>query len=214
LSSGSPFPRRGRKMKATDILVREHEDIRALLAIVLEMCRRLEEGVGVPPDHLEEAVELIRGYADNYHHAKEEDLLFPEMERKGIPRDSGPIGVMLAEHDEGRAYVRDAADAIGRYREGHEPARLVIAANLRNYAGLLDQHIEKENQVLYPMADQQMDDPDQDQLLRRFNETDQTGDAPERHARYQSLLGELRSAYRYGGSAGSGGERRRPGASR
>jgi hemerythrin-like domain-containing protein len=201
-------------MRATEILVREHEDIRALLAIVLEMCRRLEAGVGVPADHLEEAVELIRGYADNYHHAKEEDLLFPEMERKGIPRDSGPIGVMLAEHDEGRAYVRNAADAIEPYREGHEPARLIIAANLRNYAGLLDQHIEKENQILYPMADQQMDDRDQSELLQRFKETDQGGDAPERHSRYQSLLGDLRSAYLYGGGGGAGGERRRPGAAR
>jgi hemerythrin-like domain-containing protein len=40
-------------------------------------------------------LEFFRGFADKCHHCKEEDRLFPCMEARGIPREGGPIGVML-----------------------------------------------------------------------------------------------------------------------
>jgi hemerythrin-like domain-containing protein len=195
-------------MGPTEALVKEHEDIRRMLAVVMEMCRRLESGADVPPEHVEQAIDFIRGFADSYHHAKEEDLLFPAMERSGIPRDDGPIAVMLAEHDEGRAFVRAAAEAVERLRQGDSSARPVIASNLRNYAGLLDGHIEKENQVLYPMADSRLSGDDQSQLERDFEQTNTTGDAPQRYERYQGILQDLSGRYRAGGT---GEERKRPG---
>jgi hemerythrin-like domain-containing protein len=195
-------------MGPTEALVKEHEDIRRMLAVVMEMCRRLESGADVPPEHVEQAIDFIRGFADSYHHAKEEDLLFPAMERSGIPRDDGPIAVMLAEHDEGRAFVRAAAEAVERLRQGDDSARPVIASNLRNYAGLLDGHIEKENQVLYPMADSRLSGDDQSQLERDFEQTNTTGDAPQRYERYQGILQDLSGRYRAGGT---GEERKRPG---
>ena len=67
-----------------------------------------------------------------------------------MPSEGGPIGVMLAEHDEGRGYVRAAEEAIDPYRAGDAAAGKVIAANLRNYAGLLEGHISKENQISTP----------------------------------------------------------------
>jgi hemerythrin-like domain-containing protein len=179
-----------------------------MLAVVMEMCRRLESGAEVPPEDVEHAIEFIRGFADSYHHAKEEDLLFPAMERVGIPRNDGPVAVMLAEHDEGRAFVGKAAEAVERLRAGDASARPVIAANLRNYAGLLDNHIEKENQILYPMADARFTPDDQTQLAEGFQQTDGTGDAPQRYERYQGILQDLSGRYR---SGGAGGERKRPG---
>lgn len=195
-------------MGPTEALVREHEDIRTMLAVVMEMCRRLESGQRVEPDHLTQAVEFIQGYADRYHHAKEEDLLFPAMERHGYPRDGGPVGVMLAEHDEGRGYVRAAGQAVQGYREGDQEAGRIIAANLRNYAGMLDSHIEKENNVLYPMADEAFTPDDQAELQRRFDDVNAAGDAPARYERFQGILRELKAAYP---PQGAGKPRKRPG---
>jgi hemerythrin-like domain-containing protein len=69
----------------------------------------------VRPDLFRQGVDFVRNFADRCHHAKEEENLFPRMEARGVPRDGGPIGVMLFEHEEGRAYVRAIAGAIDDY---------------------------------------------------------------------------------------------------
>ena len=73
-----------------------------MLKILDKVCARLESKEKVDPEHLEPIVEFFRVFADKCHHGKEEDLLFPEMEKAGVPKEMGPIGVMLAEHQQGR----------------------------------------------------------------------------------------------------------------
>lgn len=183
------------RMKPTEQLVREHGDILVMIQIVREMVRRLEAREPVDPDHLEKAVDFIRNYADKYHHAKEEDFLFPAMEEAGVPGEGGPIGAMLAEHDEGRGYVRIAAEAIDAYRGGDAAAGKVIAANLRNYAGLLEGHISKENQVLYPIADAHIEEPGQRELRWAFDHVAKKAEMIEHHDRCQGILTELYPIY-------------------
>ncbi|MHB1343674.1 MAG: hemerythrin domain-containing protein [Thermoleophilia bacterium] len=182
-------------MRPTEDLVREHGDILAMIQVVREMVARLDAGRPVEPDHLEKAVYFIRNYADKYHHAKEEDLLFPAMYEAGIPKEGGPIGVMLAEHDEGREYVRTASEAIVRYRDGDAAAGATIAANLRNYAGLLEQHISKENQVLYPIADAHIGPPGQAELRWSFDHVNAKPEMQEECGRCKAILMELDPIY-------------------
>ena len=67
--------------------------------------------------------EFFRLFADQCHHGKEEELLFPLLEQKGIPRTGGPIGVTLHEHEEGRALVRQMGDAVEATKSEPERAR-------------------------------------------------------------------------------------------
>jgi hemerythrin-like domain-containing protein len=84
----------------------------------------------------------------------------------GAPAEGGPIAVMLEEHAAGRALIRAmGADA---------PASQAEAA--RRYAELLRRHIEKENDVLFPLADALLDDADQDGVGRAFADLDAEGD--------------------------------------
>ena len=182
-------------MKPTEELAREHEDIRVMLRVVRVMSARLDRGEPVDPADLERAADFIRNFADRYHHAKEEDLLFPAMELAGFARDTGPLGVMLAEHDEGRGYVRAMVAAIERYKAGDTSAGPVVAANARNYTGLLEQHIEKENQALYPMADNALSEAQQRELRADFDKTNGEPAAVESHERLQAILRDLRDAY-------------------
>lgn len=182
-------------MRPTEDLVREHGDILAMIQVVREMVRRLETDEPVDPDHLEKAIYFIRNYADKYHHAKEEDLLFPAMHDAGVPKDGGPIGVMLAEHDEGRAFVRTAAEALERYRAGDATAGKVVAANLRDYGGLLEQHINKENQVLYPIADARIGPPGQAELRWSFDRVNAAPEMQEECDRCKAILMELDPIY-------------------
>jgi hemerythrin-like domain-containing protein len=105
-------------------------------------------------DAFGDAVTFIRLFADACHHGKEEDLLFPELEQAGLPRDRGPIAVMLEEHRQGRALARHMAEALPAAREGDERARATLRNAAAGYVDLIRGHIAKEDNVLFEMADQ------------------------------------------------------------
>lgn len=144
----------------TQILRDEHVLILGALDALERAADRLERFGAAPPDAWwAEMVGWLRAFADQGHHAKEERLLFPAMARAGVPADGGgPIGAMLAEHEEGRALVRVIAGSDGPRR----------AAAVRRYVDLLRAHIDKENDVLFPLADSVLDAEAQRDLARRF----------------------------------------------
>ena len=133
-------------------LMAEHQNIlRGISAIELKI-KTFEENGKIDPEFIKMAIDFIRSYADKYHHAKEEDILFIFMEKAGFSRDSGPIAVMLYEHDEGRDYIRKLEIANSRYADGDSSASAEIIENSLAYSSLLRGHIQKEDNVLYPMA--------------------------------------------------------------
>lgn len=107
-------------------------------------------------DHvaIERCIRFVRLFADACHHGKEEGLLFPALEECGLPRESGPIAVMLHEHRRGREHVAAMVQALPGSRAGQadDQARLVHAG--RAYVDLIRNHIFKEDKVLFEMADQ------------------------------------------------------------
>ncbi|MFB3127626.1 MAG: hemerythrin domain-containing protein, partial [Candidatus Acidiferrales bacterium] len=99
---------------ATAILRQEHDAILRMLDVTDAIVQQLERNQRVAPETLAGVLEFFRLFADRCHHGKEEELLFPLLERKGMAHDGGPIGVMLHEHEQGRSLVRqlgEAADA-------------------------------------------------------------------------------------------------------
>jgi hemerythrin-like domain-containing protein len=156
---------------------------------------RLESGKKVDPKHLESILEFIKVFADKCHHAKEEDLLFPALEKAGIPKEDGPVGVMLLEHDEGRRYVKALGEGIAQYTEDDISAGSKIAENARNYMALLSQHIDKEDNILYPMADARITDAEQLMLEKEFEKIESEIVGPGKHEEFHRLLHKLKEEY-------------------
>mgnify|MGYP003865111075 CR=1 FL=1 len=102
-----------------------------------EVARLLEAGQGVDLKDLNDILEFLKIFADRCHHGKEEELLFPALETAGIPRDRGPLGVMLSEHQSGRALIKDMDEALSVMARGEERAGLNFARQARAYAELL-----------------------------------------------------------------------------
>ena len=75
---------------ATKVLRHEHEAILKILDVTEKVANRLERGEAVRQEVLANLQEFFRLFADQCHHGKEEDLLFPLLEQKGIPRTGGP----------------------------------------------------------------------------------------------------------------------------
>jgi hemerythrin-like domain-containing protein len=146
-------------MRPTDALREEHEKILTALRVLAAIADR--DGP-FPSDHVAQLVAFFRGFADRCHHAKEEAALFPALEARGVPRQGGPIGVMLQEHEEGRALVGDIAEAAA------EGDRARFVQEVRVFVDLLGGHIQKENQILFRMADRVLDDADDRRIQGLF----------------------------------------------
>lgn len=140
-------------MKATEELSSEHQVILRVLAAVERTVERVERGEAVRPGFFLDTADFIKGFADGCHHRKEEGVLFPAMAQQGVPVQGGPIGVMLAEHEQGRIYTRGMRQAAERWDTGEAGAAEETTLNARGYAVLLRQHIHKEDNILFPMAD-------------------------------------------------------------
>lgn len=154
--------------KATRNLENDHVHILRLIAVMVEIARLPEADTA----HLEEIVQLIQKFADGLHHAKEENLLFPLMAEKGFSMQQGPVGVMLTEHEEGRKFVRGIAENIGQLKNGIPGALSRVYTNMNGYAELLTNHIGKEDNILFRMADNILSAEENHSLLEVFAEID------------------------------------------
>ena len=170
------------------ILMEEHRRIEKILAALDAYATRALGGIEVKRQELADLVLVVREYADARHHGKEEGILFDLLCAHGFPRDRGPVAVMLHEHAEGRAFVSRLADiAAGKGPLGpDERERLADAA--RSFCLLMRQHIQKEDQVLYPMAAAKLDADTMVEMGMRFERADAAHDAAERWPEVRALL--------------------------
>lgn len=142
---------------ATNYLVEEHDLILRMIRVIGKLNQKLMGGEPVEAEDLRSVVDFIRNFADRCHHAKEEDLLFKKMEERGFSPEQGPVAVMLYEHDLSRNFVKAMEEGIDAYEKGDQQAAKQIAENAGRYSQLLTEHIHKENNILYPMADRVFD---------------------------------------------------------
>jgi hemerythrin-like domain-containing protein len=182
-------------VQATEVLKTEHRAIELMLRILDNVSDRLERGETVDTGDLEAMVEFIRVFADRCHHAKEEDHLFPAMEKAGIPREGGPVGVMLFEHDRGREFVRGLAEGISRLSQGDTGAAAQVVRNARGYANLLREHINQEDNILYEIADAQLSHEEQARLVEEFERVEEERVGAGKHEEFHELLHRLRDRY-------------------
>lgn len=170
-------------MEATDILKEEHRVIERVLNSLEKAAGFLQSGKPVDPGVFIKAADFIKGFADGCHHRKEEGVLFPAMQSAGIPAEHGPIGVMLAEHEHARKLTAAMRAAAGRLAGGDEAAAGDVARRALEYVTLLRGHIAKEDNVLFPMADQVIDGPARKEVSEAFHhvEDEETGEGVHQH---------------------------------
>jgi len=142
-------------MEAIEILMSEHRNILAAIEALTAYADGARRGA---EDHaeLQRFVRFIQAYADAHHHAKEEGVLFEAMIEAGFPRQAGPVGMMLHEHDLGRQYVAVLAALASKEAPWTPEDREHLDGAASGYAQLLRNHIHKEDAILYPMAEQRL----------------------------------------------------------
>ena len=171
-------------------LMNEHVAILSAIQILERMIATIEKATSVETKDIQDFIGFLKEFADKCHHGKEEGLLFPAMIGAGVPDRGGPIGVMLAEHAQGRKLIRDMEESIST-----DVDRMRLAQAAREYANLLRNHIKKENTVLFPMAESVLTETQLEKLYEGFEEHEEKVIGQGRHEELHAMLKSLQEKY-------------------
>lgn len=141
------------KTDITHILVDEHKLILRMISLLEKNAPSTAQKTYSNWQFYLDGVDFIRSYADRFHHAKEEDVLFAALIENGMPKENSPVAAMLMEHDQGRSFVHAMEAAVIEAQAGNTDAYNTIADNALGYAALLREHINKEDSILYPLSE-------------------------------------------------------------
>jgi hemerythrin-like domain-containing protein len=160
---------------STDItraLVEEHRLILRMIALLEKKAPLTVAGSYDNWQFYLDGVDFIRNYADRFPHAKEEVVLFEALVKNGMPREHSPVAAMLMEHDHGRAYVKAMETAAQEALAGKEDRAQIVADNALAYAALLREHIAKEDDILYPLAERVIPEAMRQEVVKGYEEAE------------------------------------------
>lgn len=182
-------------MDATKVLKEEHVGVKIMLGILGKVCDRLKAGTAVPHTDLDRILEFLQVFVDRCHHSKEEDFLFPAVERAGVGREGGLVGEMLSEHERGRKHIRGMSRAAEGCKRRDRDAAKRFVLEARGYIELLLEHIEKEDGILYPIADEMLGEDTDRTLVKNFDRVEEEQVGHGRHEEFHRLMEELQATY-------------------
>lgn len=138
-------------MEAIDMLMTEHQMI---LKILKKWIEKLPDFSGKNISEAQKMVEFVQVYVDEYHHGKEEKILFKWMLDQNPQLQYGPIACMLKEHDQGRELISHISLALNDLEKKPDDLenRNFICSCFISFVSLLEEHIAKEDGMLYQFA--------------------------------------------------------------
>lgn len=170
-------------MSVTEQLKNEHQLILKYISLMEQYANHTDSSLLL--DNAKRFIAFIHDFADNFHHAKEEDVLFRYLALPNVLSHCNPIPQMLFEHNKARELVNVMENALA----ANNPNDLIIA--MRQYASLLKEHIFKEDNILYPMAERGLPDSVKTTLLSEYAEIGQNLNSTAIWQQYQTLYAEL-----------------------
>lgn len=176
-------------MSATASLRQDHDVIEKVLKALEATVSLFKEGKEMPMEILKDTLDFVTNFIDRCHHSKEENGLFPALNERGLPKEQGPIAVMLMEHEQGRKLANMLKDAIDRYANDPNAKKDIISI-AENYIALLTQHIWKENNILFNLADSILSDK-ADNMTEQLEKIEEEKIGREKHEEYMKIAERL-----------------------
>jgi len=155
-------------MHPSETMKEEHQVILKVLSAVEKFDRYVAAAGNFPGDQVERVLEFARMYADRFHHCKEEDCLFPVLERRGMVREKGPIGTLLHDHQRARKMIASIGEILPHALEGNGEAQKIVMNILMHYVDHLRHHIKKEDADVFAQGDGLLTADDQLKLEKDF----------------------------------------------
>ena len=176
---------------ASKDLINEHKAIQIALNILEKIQERLKKNDEVDKKDIIDLLDFLKEFADKCHHGKEEIFLFPALEKAGIKKEGGPIGVMLLEHIKGRNLIKEMQKDM--LNDLVNKTGFITAAS--EYVRHMRDHIKKENTVLFPVIETSMSASEQKELFENFENHEEKVIGEGRHEELHALLDKFRNKY-------------------
>jgi hemerythrin-like domain-containing protein len=175
-------------MQARGQLMIEHRLIERMLTIIQDTLAEVEKTKKIAPLFVDKAVDFIQTYADRTHHGKEEDILFRDLNNKGLSEaDRQVMNELIEEHVFGRSTTKALVEANTRYRNGDSSALEDVARCLRTLVDFYPKHIEKEDKVFFPASRAYFAEAEDQAMLAKFWDFDRQMI----HEKYKSVVDDL-----------------------
>jgi hemerythrin-like domain-containing protein len=172
------------------MLKHEHRTIERVLRAMEGLSFRLACKERVPAEALSEVVDFIGHFIDGYHHPKEETHLFPLLQKQGIVREGGPLGVIEHEHRIERHFIDQLQAAVQGLQADNEPCRQRFIEAARKYIAHLTTHMQQEEAILFRLAEELVDASDSQAAVSGFRQAEKEfGESAVQH--YENLAAGL-----------------------
>jgi hemerythrin-like domain-containing protein len=136
---------------STASLRRDHDLIEKVIKAMESTIHLLNDGKQIPASILLPVIDFSKNFTDVCHHSKEENSLFPALERAGMPRNMGPIAMMFMDHERSREIGKEMEDSATEYLASGNSTKLIN--DMQKYVEHITEHLWKENNRLFMMAE-------------------------------------------------------------
>ncbi len=170
-----------------ELLIEDHQTSEKVFEAV---AKAFTTAAAPPPEVVRDMLDYFVNYLDGCHNKKEENHLFPLIEQRGIPRQGGPLAVMLQEHEQSRALLATLTATAKAYLAGASDQADELRRVFGDYTTLLRNHFWKENDILYPMARRVLNRNDDEAVVRGITATE-AALGPDTHTKYYALADRL-----------------------
>jgi hemerythrin-like domain-containing protein len=149
-------------------LKHEHRVIERGLRALEGICFRLKAKEDVSIQDILQLVDFISGFANGFHHFKEEKYLFPVLQKQGISWEGGVLEAIEHEHKIERDLVPRLLQAT-KGLEAQDPAAIEAFTDIaQKYLSHLLGHMRHEDALLFRLAEEMMPAADKDSLYHDF----------------------------------------------
>ena len=177
-------------------LTHDHRVIQQVAAGMSAVAELLDSGNQVDPSVLSDLVQFLRVFADQYHHEKEEQFLFPLLATKGNVSTRRELESLEREHRSAKQLVGQLAKAAAVYVHNPAAVRYRVIDLLQQLVELYPAHIWKEDFLLFPLAQQNLSQNEQQHLKEKFEDVEREM-GEDVHAGFEMLARKLKALVEY-----------------
>ena len=182
-------------MTPTENLIKEHKEINELLEIMSKIAAKIKSKDVFYPTDVEEIIDYLIIIIDKSHQGKEDEVFYPELMSTGISKETEPLSIINYEHVLAKRYLKEISSCVVNCKIGNDFSGDLLADSLTNYVIVIQNHIKREEEIVFPIANEVFSTEKQNEILQRFEVIDQKNITHSFLERFNKLLNKLKSKY-------------------
>ena len=182
-------------MKPTDNLITEHKEICELLNIMSVIAENIKSKDVFYPNDVDEIIDSMIILLDKSHHGKEEDVFYPELILSGILKEKAPLSINNNEHMLAKRYLNEISSCVVNCKIGIDFSGELLADSLTNCVDVIHNHIQREEEIVFPLANEAFSIEKQNEIYKKFEDIEQKNIRHNFNDHLNKLVNNLNNKY-------------------